>query len=86
MRNSIRPVIREIDEFLTEVILHYPLQRTDGVNSMLAQQKLIAWLEEQFAELCNILNQMPKEEDPNQLRTTLVEGTDSRRYRYSGAG
>ena len=77
LRNSIRPVIREIDDFLTELILRYPLQRTDGANSMLAQQKLITWLEEQFAELCKILNQMPKEEDSNQLRTTLVEGIDT---------
>ena len=76
LRTSIRPVIREIDEFLTEVILRYPLQRTDGVNSMLAQQKLITWLEEQLAELCNILNQMPKEEDPDQLRSALVESID----------
>ena len=76
LRTSISPVIREIDEFLTEVILRYPLQRTDGVNSMLAQQKLITWLEEQFAELCNILNQMPIEEGPNQLRSTLVESID----------
>ena len=76
LRTSIRPVIREIDEFITEVILRYPLQRTDGVNSMLAQQKLITWLEEQLAELCNILNQMPKEEDPDQLRSALVESID----------
>ena len=76
LRTSIRPVIREIDEFFTEVILRYPLQRTDGVNSMLAQQKLITWLEEQLAELCNILNQMPKEEDPDQLRSALVESID----------
>ncbi len=75
--NSVRTLIREIDEFFTEVRLRHPGHAVDDVNSMLAQQRLIAWLEEQFAELCAGLNELPSEGSAGQLRDSLVEGIDT---------
>ena len=43
----------------------------DEVNSALAQERLIVWLEEQFGELCLELNQLPNDESAGQLRCQL---------------
>ena len=59
LRNSVRPMIREMDEFLTEARLRHPSHEMEAVSSMLAQQRLIVWLEEQFAALCAELNELP---------------------------
>ena len=77
LRNSIRPVILEIDEFLTEARIRYPGREMEAVNSMLAQQRLIVWLEEQFAELCAELNELPNEGATGQLRNVMVDGIDT---------
>ena len=76
LRNGVRSVIKEIDEFLAEVGMRNPGHSIEGVNSVIAQQRLITWLEEQFAELCSTLNQLPNEASSGQLRTSLVEGID----------
>ena len=77
LRHSVRSLIREIEEFLTEVRVRHPGYGVDEVNSALAQQRLIIWLEEQFAELCQELNELPNDEATGQLRTVLVEGIDT---------
>ena len=77
LRDSVRPLIKEIDEFLTEARLRYPDHEIEAVNSILTQQRLIVWLEEQFAELCTELNELPKGEAAGKLRNALVEGIDA---------
>ncbi len=77
LRNSTRLVIGEINSFLAEVTLRHPMQNIQGINSVLAQQRLITWLEEQLAELCLALNQLPGETEPGQLRSNLIEGLDT---------
>ena len=77
LRNGVRSVIKEIDEFLAEVGMRNPGHSIEGVNSVIAQQRLITWLEEQFAELCSTLNRLPNEASSGQLRTSLVEGIDA---------
>ena len=75
--NSVRPLMAEIDDFLTEARLRYPIHEIEAVNSILVQQRLIVWLEEQFAELCTELNQLPRGEAAGQLRNVLIEGIDA---------
>ena len=77
LRNAIRPVIREIDEFLTEVRVRHPGHAIEDVNSVLAQQRLIVWLEEQLAELCYELSRLPNDEATAQLRNVLIDGIDT---------
>lgn len=77
LRESTRLVIRETNSFLEEVTLRHPMQNIQSLNSILAQQRLITWLEEQLAELCLILNQLPDDTDSSQLRDNLIEGMDA---------
>ncbi len=77
LRASVRALIREIEEFLTEVRIHHPGYGIDEVNSALAQQRLIIWLEEQFGELCDELNRLPGDTATSQLRSVFVEGIDA---------
>ncbi len=77
LRDSVRSLIHEIEEFLTEVRVRHPGYGIDNVNSALAQQRLITWLEEQFAELCEELNVLPNEEGAGHLRAVLVEAIDA---------
>ena len=77
LRNSVRTLIGDTDEFLSEVMLRHPGHRVDDLSSMLAQQRLIGWLEEQFAELCDSLNRLPSDESGARLRGTMVEGIDA---------
>ena len=44
---------------------------------MMTQQRLIVWLEEQFAELCDSLNQLPSDGSGERLRGVMVEGIDT---------
>ena len=76
MRDSVRTLIRDIEEFLSEVRLRHPGYSIEEVNSILTQQRLIVWLEEQFAELCDLLNQLPSDGSGEQLRDAMVEGID----------
>ena len=77
LRNSVRTLLGETGQFLTEVMLRHPAHRVDDVSSLLAQQRLIGWLEEQFAELCDSLNRLPSDEPGTQLRGAMVEGIDA---------
>ena len=76
LRNSVKTLIGDTDEFLSEVMLRHPGRRVDDVSSMLAQQRLIGWLEEQFAQLSDTLNQLPDDEPGARLRGVMVEGID----------
>ena len=77
LQNSVRLLISEIDQFLTEARIRYPNHDIEGVNSMLARQRLLAWLEERFAELCDDLNRLPNDGTAGDLRDGLVEGLDA---------
>ena len=76
LRNAARNIIGEIDEFLTEVRVRHPGYSIEEVNSILTRQRLFVWLEEQFAELCDELNQLPGDEFGERLRGVMVEGID----------
>ncbi len=77
LRDGVRSLIREIDEFLTEVRHRHPGHAIEEVNSILAQQRLVVWLEELFAELCDELNQLPDNDTANQLRDVMIDGIDT---------
>ena len=76
-RDSVRTLIRDIEEFLTEVRLRHPGYSIEDVNSILTRQRLIVWLEEQFSELCDSLGQLTGGEAGERLRGVMVEGMDT---------
>ena len=77
LRESTQPAISEIFQFLSDTSVRYPGQSMEAVNSMMTQQRLIVWLEEQFAELCDSLNQLPSDGPGERLRGVMVEGIDT---------
>ena len=76
IRLSTRGLIARLDEFLVELELRHPGSSIERRNSVLSQQKLIAWLEEQFSDLCESLREMPEGESLHDFRSSLIEGTD----------
>ena len=59
----------------TEV--RHPSRSVERRNSVLSRQKLIAWLEEQFSDLCDSLRELPEGSLLSDLHSSLIEGIDS---------
>ncbi len=77
VRDSTREVNARIDEFLGELSRQHPGVSGDRHNAMLNRQKLIAWLEEQFSTLPDVLLQLPEDPALEAFRMSVVEGTDA---------
>lgn len=77
LRNSVKQLLEEIDDFLDLVITQHPGHETEEVNSMLTRQRLVVWLEEGFWDLCEGLNRLPDDVSTGRLRHSLLEGIDA---------
>ena len=77
IRQSTRELNDRIREFLAGVELHHPSRSVERRNSVLSRQKLIAWLEEQFSDLCDSLRELPDGSPLSDLHSSLIEGIDS---------
>ena len=77
VRQSTRELNDRIREFLAGVELHHPSRSVERRNSVLSRQKLIAWLEEQFSDLCDSLRELPDGSPLSDLHSSLIEGIDS---------
>ena len=77
VRTATGAVISRIDEFLAAARARHPDGGVEAANAMLGRQKLIVWLEEQFATLCETLNLLPTRSAAGPLRSGLVEGIDA---------
>lgn len=77
LRQGIQGLLREIEGFQTELLIRHSPTRVDEHNSMLTRQKLLFWLEEQVAALCESLRGLPEKSELGGLRVSLCEGTDA---------
>lgn len=77
LSDSVKSVLDEISEFITELRRRHPGHSPQAINSVMAQQRLIIWLEEQFEELCAELMELPDDAESGQLRYVLLEGIDT---------
>lgn len=77
LSDSVKSVLDEISEFITELRRRHPGHSPQAINSVMAQQRLIIWLEEQFEELCAELMELPNDTESGQLRYVLLEGIDT---------
>ena len=77
VRDSTREVNARIDEFLGELSRQHPGVSGERHSAMLNRQRLIAWLEEQFATLSDVLRQLPGDPALEAFRASVVEGTDA---------
>ena len=55
LREAAAQLMSEIDEFLHDLIESHPGREVEGWNSMLTRQKLLYWVEEALATLCDTL-------------------------------
>ncbi len=76
-RDSTRAVNARIDEFLGELSRQHPGVSGERHNAMLNRQRLIAWLEEQFSTLPDVLQELPEDPALEAFRMSVVEGTDA---------
>ena len=67
----------EIDAFLIALRGRHSAQSNEGRSSMLTRQKLLFWLEEQLAVLCEALQELNEKSALHSLRTSFTEGIDA---------
>ena len=78
IRDWAREVNGRIDEFLDELGRQNPGGSGERRNAVLSRQKLITWLEEQFATLPEALRELPEDDATmDGFRMSVVEGTDA---------
>ena len=70
-------VSARIQEFLDDLELRYPNQDVEDINSKIARHRLLSWLEERLADLCEALQGVSGHPTLGNLRSSLVEGVDS---------
>ena len=77
LREATMHVLSDIEGFLTTLGGRHPMQSVDDHSSMLTRQKLLSWLEEQLATLCEALQALDDQPARGTLRTSLCEGIDA---------
>ena len=77
LRKATRELFARIREFLNDLEVRYPNQDAEDINSKLTRHKLLSWLEEQLADLCEALQGTTDYPALGNLRTSLVEGIDA---------
>ena len=77
LRKATRELFARIQEFLNDLEVRYPNQDAEDINSKLTRHKLLSWLEEQLADLCEALQGTTDYPALGNLRTSLVEGIDA---------
>lgn len=77
LRNSVQALNDRIDEFLDALARRNPGQRVERHNAVLSRQKLITWLDEQFAAVPEFLQQLPEDPELDAFQMSIVEGTDA---------
>lgn len=77
LRKATRELFARTREFLNDLEVRYPNQDAEDINAKLTRHKLLSWLEEQLADLCEALQDMTDYPALGNLRTSLVEGIDA---------
>ena len=77
LRDAIRRLLSDIDEFLDELQALHPAQGAEDRNTLRNRQRLLAWLEEALGTLCEALTERPGASELNRFRTSVREGTDA---------
>lgn len=72
-----RGLLSEIEGFLATLRGHHAMPDIEGLNSVLTRQKLLSWLEEQMAVLCEVLQAPPRGRDGDDLRASVLEGIEA---------
>ncbi len=77
-RDATGRLLAEIEHFLTDLGERHPMHGVEGRTSMSTRQKLLSWLEEQVATLCEALRELPDlPARGGTLRVGICEGLDA---------
>lgn len=74
LREANGRLLSEIEHFLSALHGHHSTENTEKLSSMLTRQRLLCWLEEQLAALCQALQEVPQHDN---LRASVCEGVDA---------
>lgn len=77
LRDASRILMSEIEEFLRELQPIHPMQAVEGRNALLNRQKLLAWLADSVAIMCEALLDTGDQPEVKQFRENMCEGVDS---------
>ena len=76
-RDASRTVLKEIDEFLTDLQTLHPLQGVEGRNALITRQKLLAWLADAVSVMSVALLELGDRATLKQFQANMCEGVDS---------
>lgn len=76
-REATNHILSEIEDFLATLGARHPMRSAESHSSMLTRQRLISWLEEQVAALCEALQELDDQTARGTLRTSICEGVDA---------
>ena len=77
LRDASRTLMTEIEEFLTDLQPLHPMQAVENRNTLLNRQKLLAWLADSVAAMCDALLDISEQAKLKQFREAMCEGVDS---------
>ena len=75
-REAARALLDRLEESLDELAAYGSTHEAAERDSLMARQKLLGWLEQQIAELCQLLRILPSCPPLDNLSAALVEGID----------
>ena len=76
-RDASRTVLKEIDEFLTDLQTLHPMQGVEGRNALITRQKLLAWLADAVSVMSVALLELGDRATLKQFKESMCEGVDS---------
>ena len=75
-REAARVLLDWLEESLDELAAYGSIHEAAERDSLMARQKLLGWLEQQIAELCELLRTLPVCPPLDSLSAALIEGID----------
>ena len=76
LRDAMRKLLSDINEFLDELQAAHPGQGVEDRNAMRNRQKLLSWLEDALGVLCETLAECADRPALEQFRTSICESVD----------
>ena len=77
LRDASRTVLSEINDFLTDLQSVHPMQGVEGRNALMSRQKLLSWLEDALAAMCEALLGLADQPVLEEFQSSIREGVDS---------
>ena len=77
LREALRKLLSDIDEFLSDLETSHPIQHVENRNATRNRQKLLQWLENALGTLCETLSELKERDVLTRFRTSICESVDS---------